>query len=139
MECEGRCMTKKKIYVTPKVQHWHAEELDQIVAQMSGGGGETPPLLVTMECPCPTVYGCPPTFIATVNVPATMTFFLDGVCMKSETGMRASFTPDPFVPVGKHEVKVIATIGDEKSEATCEWEVEPELEVAMECPEPTCY
>ena len=66
-------------------------------------------LEVTMHCPGPTVYGFPPTFVATATKTATMTFYLDGVAQgPPQIGLTASFTPDPFVPVGPHTVKVVA-------------------------------
>ena len=136
-------MTEKKKYIKPEFQYWTAEELDQIVAQMSGGSGGTP-LVVTMDCPGSTVYGSqPPTFIAKTNKPANFAFYLDNVLQPIDPSppppdRSASFEPNAVLP-GTYTVKVIATSGSERSEATCEWTVEEPLVVTLECPGPTVY
>ena len=139
-------MTGKKVYVPPEVQYWSAEELNQIEAQMSGGSGGVPPLVVTLThppCPVSTMYGSPPTFTATVNKPANMTFYLGGTPIVSSTGPTTSmsYTPKTDIAAGTHSVKVVATSGNERSEATCSWVVEPELEVTLDplCPLSTIY
>ena len=85
-------MTDQDVYVTPDVSE----------------GNREVPLEVTMDCPGPSFCWAPPTFIARVNKPATMDFYLDGVYQKSDDGLIGRFTPDHCVETGKHTVKVIA-------------------------------
>jgi hypothetical protein len=76
-----------------------------------------------MPCHGPTIYGSPPTFTATVNKNATITFYLDDVLKTSELGLSASFTPDVSIASGKHHVRVVAGNGNENDEKTCQWHV----------------
>ena len=101
------------------------------------------PLVVNMPCRDKTIYGSPPTFTATVNKSATITFYLDNVLQPIDPppppGLSAPFTPNASLSIGEHKVRVVATSGDETKEKTCTWEVEPELEITLDCPGPTAY
>jgi hypothetical protein len=102
-----------------------------------------PPLEVTLidpPCPVSTLFGSStPTFTAKTNKLANFVFYLDDDPKKFNSGTEGIFKPNAL-PLGTYTVKVIATIGNERSEAMCEWTVVgPPLEVTLECPGPTVF
>jgi len=85
-----------------------------------------PDLAVTLtspSCPVTPAYGLPPTFTATTNKDANSTFYVDDVFQKSESGLSVEFIPDVSIASGKHIVRVVAEIGNEKEEVASTWTV----------------